>query len=258
MCKLQSVKALLESLFVWLKLKEIPFQVFHAASSAEVDVFWSNILRIDAQLTKEDISSRIVQSRPGLKKFLDNCFQERLYSFSIKKCGSTTCSIYNPPQLAAEVFSTLHHLSDPVPDITGEHYRNFEDLYGTPTSEKYRPSMTEGGRKPHELPLQPNAQYARNVGMTMQCCECLKPRAFTPSTSSGFKMNYVCKDSSQIYFIAGSQLSDLIAEDSSPLHKDLLGRVICSSKSNLCRQGRNPILLFWSIWRCVYTLWKSG
>ena len=101
MCKLQSVKALLESLFVRLKLKEIPFQVFHAASSAEVDVFWSNILRIDAQLTKEDISSRIVQSRPGLKKFLDNCFQERLYSFSIKKCGSTTCSIYNPPQFGS-------------------------------------------------------------------------------------------------------------------------------------------------------------
>ena len=127
--------------------------------------------------------------------------------------------------LAAEVFSTLHHLSDPVPDITGEHYRNFEGLYGTPTSEKYRPSMTEGGRKTHESPLQPNAQYARNVGMTMPCCECLKPRAFTPSTSSGFKMNYVCKDCSQIYFIAGSQLSDLIAEDSSPLHKNLLCRV---------------------------------
>ena len=117
-----------------------------------------------------------MQSRPGLKKFLDHCCQERLYSFSIKKCGSTTCSICNPPRLAAEVFSTLHHLPDPVPDITGEHYRNFEDLYGTPTLEEYRPSMTEGGRKPHGLPFQPNTQYARNVGMTMQCCEYLKPR----------------------------------------------------------------------------------
>lgn len=203
------------------------FKYISCSLFAEDDVFWSNILRIDAQLTKEDTSSRIVQSRPGLKKFLDHCCQERLYSFSIiKKCGSTTCSICNPPRLAVEVFSTLHHLPDPVPDITGEHYRNFEDLYGTPTSEMYRPSMTEGGRKPHGLPFQPNTQYARIVGMTMQCCERLKPRVIYAQHKLRIQ-DELCLQGllADVLYSCGSQLSDLIAEDSSPLHKDLLGRV---------------------------------
>lgn len=41
---IEPVKVLLESLFVRLKLKEIPFQVFHSSSSPELDEFWNVIL----------------------------------------------------------------------------------------------------------------------------------------------------------------------------------------------------------------------
>lgn len=152
---LQPLKALLESLFLRLKLKQQPFKVFHAASSAEMDSLWSHILNIDGQLSREDTTAKIVPQRPGLKKFLEHCCRERSYSFSIKKCGSTTCSIYAPPRLPAEVFETLHHLPDPVPDVSGEHYQEFETLYGTCTTEKYCPSLVEKSKKSHGMPFNP-------------------------------------------------------------------------------------------------------
>ena len=111
-----------------------------------------------------------------MKKFLDHCCQERLYSFSIKNCCSTACSICAPPQLPTEVFETLHHIPDPIPDVTGEHYQKFETLYWTCTTEKYCPSLVEKNKKSYGMPLQPNTQFARCVCGTLQCCECLKPR----------------------------------------------------------------------------------
>ena len=60
------LEALLESLFVRLKLKERPFEVFHAASSAELDAFWNHILRIDARLTRQDHSKAVLDEQPGL------------------------------------------------------------------------------------------------------------------------------------------------------------------------------------------------
>ena len=50
--------------------------------------------------------------------------------------------------------------------------KHFDDLHGTPTTEMYRPSLTEGSRKASRIPL--NAQYARKVCMSKQCCECIK------------------------------------------------------------------------------------
>ena len=41
---LEPVKTLLSSLFVRLKLKEDPFSIFNATSTAEIDQFWSTIL----------------------------------------------------------------------------------------------------------------------------------------------------------------------------------------------------------------------
>ena len=87
--------------------KQQPFEVFPAASSAEIESLWSHILHIDGQLSREDSFARILPQRPGLKKFLEHCCQERLYSFSIKKCGSTACSICGPPRLPAEVWVYL-------------------------------------------------------------------------------------------------------------------------------------------------------
>ncbi|CAG8739507.1 13939_t:CDS:2, partial [Funneliformis mosseae] len=38
------------------------------------------------------------------------------------------------------IFNTLYHLPDPIP-ANNEHYKNFEDVYGTDTHESYCPSI---------------------------------------------------------------------------------------------------------------------
>lgn len=173
---IQSTKCLLETLLSRLKLKDIPFQVFRAASAVDMDTQWNHLLKIEPLLTRGDTNASVIPLRRSLKQFLNHCCVDRRYFFSIKKCGSDTCSICCPPWLPADVFTTLHHLPDPVPDSTGEHYKDFADIYGSDTNEKHRPSLADSSRKPHGIPFQPSAQYAKNVNETIKCTECLKPR----------------------------------------------------------------------------------
>ena len=59
----------------------------------------------------------------------------------VKKCGETDC-IYcslQPPRLPADIFDGLHFLPDPV--VLDGGYEDFDQLYGTVTSEKDRPSL---------------------------------------------------------------------------------------------------------------------
>lgn len=223
---MQPLKSLLESLFVRLKLKEHPFEVFHAASSAELESFWNHILQIDTNMTRKDSSKAVLKDRPGLSNFLRHCCQERTYSFSIKKCGAGTCTICTPPRLPPDVFSSLHYLPDPVPDSTGEHYKCFEDLYGTPTTEKFCPSLLKSIKKSHGLPFQPNSQFARNVCQTIQCCECIKPRVLYSQRKLKFEegmcfQGLLC----DVMYSCGSHLGDLVCTDTPPLHGDLIDRV---------------------------------
>ena len=76
---LQSTKCLLETLFSRLKLKGIPFQVFHAASAVDMDSRWNHLLKIELLLSKDDTNASIIPLRPGLKRFLSHCCVDRRY-----------------------------------------------------------------------------------------------------------------------------------------------------------------------------------
>lgn len=62
----------------------------------------------------------------------------------IKKCCKADCAYctLNPPRLSQEIFKDLHFLPDPVLNEDGA-YKSFEDIYGTPTTDKDRPSLQE-------------------------------------------------------------------------------------------------------------------
>ena len=77
----------------------------------------------------------------------------------MKKCGESNCKICKPVRLPRDVFDKLHHLPDPTAD--GEHYKPFDDLYGTETSQR----------------VTWNALFTKcpNARMLIMCSECLRP-----------------------------------------------------------------------------------
>jgi hypothetical protein len=48
----------------------------------------------------------------------------------------------------AHVLFVAHH---GYPDFTGEHYKDFDDIYGSSINEKHRPSLADSSRKPHGI-----------------------------------------------------------------------------------------------------------
>lgn len=66
----------------------------------------------------------------------------RHYFFTIKKCKKNDCTICRPPHCSQEEFEQLYCLPDLVP---GEdfHYKSFDELYRTVTSEEHKPLFKE-------------------------------------------------------------------------------------------------------------------
>ena len=180
------VKALLSGVFQRLKLKDDPIQVFVPASDADIDNIWKNILSVDATITKNDTSKKVLMGKECLKRFFDHCCSVSYYAFGVKKCGQASCNICKPVRLPSDIFKTLHFL--PQPQAKGDHYVSFDELYGVPTTEKDRPSLKNVQCKgAHGIPFSPNNQTARNVSECVMCGECLRPRVLHSKHKISFK-----------------------------------------------------------------------
>ena len=70
-----------------------------------------------------------------------------------------------------QVFEEVYFLPDPVPNDDG-HYKSFEDVYGTKTSEEHRPSLQKKPVNQKTLPFSASVQNARNTNIMIQCKEC--------------------------------------------------------------------------------------
>ena len=108
---------------------------------------------------------------PELSKLLGHCCQSRHYSFSIRKCGEESCSICKPVRMPMDIFRNIHHLPDPTPGEEG-HYASFEDVYGTPTTERHRPSLQVRKGRQKTLPFTAIVQHVKNIDIMVQCEEC--------------------------------------------------------------------------------------
>ena len=94
---------------------------------------------------------------------------------------------------------------DPEPyEIEGvQHYRPGKD-----PSERYLPSKLEDAEKrPHNVPFTPSAQTAKNVGITVKCAECERPRLLYSKQKLKDRQLKVLKIFiSKIIYICGSTL----------------------------------------------------
>ena len=76
------------------------------------------------------------------------------------------CDICKAVRLPIEVFQQIK-APEPGED---SHYQPFSQIYGTTTTEKFRPSMKQSRKK--TLPFHGKLQHMRNVDMMLECQEC--------------------------------------------------------------------------------------
>ena len=111
------------------------------------------------------------------------------------------------------------------PLVVTMHYKPFEEVYGTNTTEKHRPSYTEPGKGGHGIPFSPNVQTARKLIM---CTECLKPRVLYAQRKLTHHDEAVLDRVSENYlYSCGSTSAGLECEieNDHPSVRDLFNRV---------------------------------
>jgi hypothetical protein len=102
---------------------------------------------------------------------------------------------------------------------TGEdgHYKTFEEVYGTETTEEYRQSLhatqamlTSG----HAMPFSPSTQTAKTCQMTVQCIDCEKPCAIYSASKLNGQENALLVRILNLYqYSYGSELQELKPND---------------------------------------------
>ena len=232
---MQQPITLLETVTCRLYLKDRPFQIFHAATTQNIDDMWDNMQQVDDSLLRTDTTKKLVKNKEKFQEFIKKHCVIRHYFFSVKKCLDLNCC--RPPRLPQELFQSLHHLPDPMPN--GDHYKAFNDSYGTETTENFRPSMKESDNNKsgkHGMPFTPSSQYAKNVGLVIQCDECLHWRCiYSKKKLKERQKEEMGKLIEDILYCCGASMKDIPYDEGSVLEVSvsLIGSGFFPSKYNL-------------------------
>ena len=147
------VKCLLYSIFQRLQWKEKKVECCPSATLIEIQEMWETLRLMGSTISSDEKwVKKNLDAHPKVKEFIDQCCQQRHYSFCIKKCGHSTCDICRPPRLPPDVFGDLKYLPDPMSGDDG-HGKSFQDIYGTETSEEDRPSLQKRPARAKTLPF---------------------------------------------------------------------------------------------------------
>ena len=119
-----------------------------------------------------------------------------------------------------KIFDTLHHLPDLVPQDSNT-YKKFTEIYGTETSEEFRPSCGNvrlprncGAKLSHGIPFGPTGQTAKAAGLTIQCVECLRPRCLYSKTKLLEKEARLLEQIlDNMLFTCGTSLQEMLEND---------------------------------------------
>ena len=173
------IKVLMSTVFQRLELKRKKIESFTSATEEDIEELCINLKSVDDSITA-DIKwvKSVLPEYPKVQEFIDHCCQLRHYSFCIKKCGKNDCKICKKPRLPVNVFEEVMFLPDPIPQDDG-HYKSFEDVYGTKTTEEHRPSHQKKPVKQKSLPFSASVQHARNTNRMIQCEDARYGACFT-------------------------------------------------------------------------------
>lgn len=173
---LSPVKILLCSLFSRLKLHDEFIHTFASATDDELSDFWSTIISLDTTLSEKGVyRQETMDKHTKVLEFISHCCQSNHYTFDVLKCGKADCKLCLPVRLPLTVFNKLCHIPQPTPGEDG-HYKPFNEVFGSETTEKYRPSYKgpslKAKRTRRKLPYYGGVQHVRNSQLMVQCSEC--------------------------------------------------------------------------------------
>ena len=115
---LEPVKILLTDIMHRLKLNSKRFSMFTAATDLHMKTRRLELEQIDKSLEFDGKHrKKDLKNFPSLVQFLSHCCQVRHNSFTIKKCGVSSCRLCKPVRMAREIFDDHSVLPDPVPNL---------------------------------------------------------------------------------------------------------------------------------------------
>ena len=127
----------------------------------------------------------------------------------ISRTFLSLCSFWTIPARCSNAFDALSFLPDLVPGEEG-YYRPFDNLFGTPTSEEFRPSLQTSKSKQRTMPFSPCVQHVKNADIMVHCeeCEMWRPvySKYKLTTAERATLNQALEE---FTFTCGTVLSDL-------------------------------------------------
>ena len=190
---------IVREMFSHLNLKGKPFETFTVAQERELLIF-KEIKRVDPNF---DMSKKKIEHTKVTRAW-QNAHSPgvRHYGVGLAKlcklngeCKWGTCK---PLKMSKNAFVTLTRhafVPDPVPKDDGsQEYKSFEELFGTKTTERFRPSADTRNRK-EKLPT--TWKSKEKVRGFVKCASCGKPRcvfAWSLVSAEGRKLLEECAD----------------------------------------------------------------
>lgn len=166
--------------FQSMKIKGEAVKLGVPATQDEMTELFSLSAFIDPSLERDKLTKEHLTKATALQSFLKKHCHSSHYVFQLRKCTDETCyyCAEHPIRLPPDVFHELSFLPLPLLDITKEHYKKFDDLFGQHPDEKGRPSYVP---TPSEEAKQRDKDHRgiivkAKVRDLIRCGECHKPR----------------------------------------------------------------------------------
>ncbi|GBC14058.2 hypothetical protein GLOIN_2v1767477 [Rhizophagus irregularis DAOM 181602=DAOM 197198] len=136
---------------------------------------FESIHTLDPTLTVDETTQVQIRHHTALIEFIDTHCRIRAYSFQVKKCNNITCSYCKPIRLPLHEFNNLNFLPDPIPSRDNtDHYMPFERVYGTETTEEYRPTYMQ--IQANAEPISKSILIGGKIRFYINCEDCRKRR----------------------------------------------------------------------------------
>ncbi|GBB89851.1 hypothetical protein RclHR1_01670002 [Rhizophagus clarus] len=145
------------------------------ATEEEIAELFESIFNIDSTLKIEETTQAQIRRHPALVEFIKTHCRVRAYSFQIKKCNNPACLYCKPIRLPLNEFHNLSFLPDPIPSQDNtDHYATFQNVYGTETTEEYRPTYMQSQANAEPIPK--SILIVAKIRGYINCKDCGKRR----------------------------------------------------------------------------------